>query len=129
MKARSIAERLVDWLSVRYVISDVDLARIPRTGPAILTLNHPFGILEGAVLAKLPGAASGRTSDSSPTAYSPRFPSCATWSFRWTRSPAAKRWPAMEPGCGGRWSTSKPAACSSFFRPARCRISAGAIAA
>ncbi len=49
----SIAERLVDWLSVSYAIPEVDLGRIPRSGPAILTLNHPFGILEGAVLAKV----------------------------------------------------------------------------
>ena len=52
-EGRSIAERLVDSLSVSCVVSDVDLARIPRTGATILTINHPFGILEGAVLAKI----------------------------------------------------------------------------
>src|SRR5436190_11543002 len=51
----SIAERLVDWLSVSYTVSDADLALIPRSGPALLTVNHPFGILEGAVIAKVLG--------------------------------------------------------------------------
>src|SRR5689334_4036952 len=49
----TIADRLLTLLSVRCAIDDVDLLRIPRTGPAILTANHPFGILEGAVLASL----------------------------------------------------------------------------
>src|SRR5205085_7219737 len=53
MQGGSMAELLVDWLCVSYEISDSDLARIPSSGAAILTLNHPFGILEGAVLAKV----------------------------------------------------------------------------
>ena len=50
---RSIADRLLDFLAVSYTASEIDLARIPRSGPAIVTVNHPFGILEGAVLAGL----------------------------------------------------------------------------
>src|SRR5258708_4307840 len=50
---RSIADRLLDFMAVTYTTSDVDLARIPKSGPAIMTANHPFGILEGAVLASL----------------------------------------------------------------------------
>jgi putative hemolysin len=49
----SIADRLLDVLAVSYTASDVDLARIPRKGPTIVTVNHPFGILEGAVLSSL----------------------------------------------------------------------------
>src|SRR3954463_4583725 len=49
----SIAERLLHFLSVRCAVDDVDLLRVPRSGPAIVTANHPFGILEGAVLATL----------------------------------------------------------------------------
>jgi putative hemolysin len=52
---RPIADRLLDFLGVTFTTSDVDLARIPNRGPAIVTVNHPFGILEGAVLASLLG--------------------------------------------------------------------------
>ena len=50
---RPIADRLLDFLGVTFTASDVDLARIPNRGPAIVTANHPFGILEGAILASL----------------------------------------------------------------------------
>ena len=50
---RSISDRLLDFLRVTYVASDIDLAHIPKTGPAIVTANHPFGVLEGAVLASV----------------------------------------------------------------------------
>src|SRR5690349_1063813 len=46
-----IAERLLDFLSVDCAVADADLQQIPRGGAAIVTANHPFGILEGAVLA------------------------------------------------------------------------------
>jgi putative hemolysin len=52
---RPIADRLLDFLGVTFTTSDIDLARIPNTGPAIVTANHPFGILEGAILASLLG--------------------------------------------------------------------------
>jgi putative hemolysin len=48
-----IADRLLDFLQVTYTASESDLLHVPRTGAAILTANHPFGILEGAVLASL----------------------------------------------------------------------------
>jgi len=54
-EGRSIADRLLDFLGVSYTASDIDLLHIPQTGPAIVTVNHPFGILEGAVLASLIG--------------------------------------------------------------------------
>src|SRR5205823_11841766 len=50
---RSITDRLLDFMAVSYSVSDVDLLRIPKSGPAIVTVNHPFGILEGAILASL----------------------------------------------------------------------------
>ena len=52
---RSISDRLLDFLGVTFSVSDVDLLRVPRTGPAILTANHPFGVLDGAVLASMLG--------------------------------------------------------------------------
>ena len=50
---RSIIDRLLDFLRVTYTASNIDLLRVPRSGRAILTANHPFGILEGAVLANM----------------------------------------------------------------------------
>ena len=52
-EGRSIVDRLLDFLAVTYTASEIDLARVPRSGPAIVTANHPFGILDGAVLASL----------------------------------------------------------------------------
>ena len=55
MGDRPIAERLLKYLSVRCAVADGDLRHIPRSGAAIVTANHPFGILEGAVLATVLG--------------------------------------------------------------------------
>jgi putative hemolysin len=48
---RPICERLIDHLEITYRASQRDQSHIPRTGPAVLVVNHPFGILEGAVIA------------------------------------------------------------------------------
>ena len=48
-----IAERLLDFLRVRCDVASADLARVPRSGAAIVAANHPFGVLEGAVLASV----------------------------------------------------------------------------
>ena len=44
-------ERLLALLDVSYSIAPDDLARIPATGPVVVTANHPFGFLEAAILA------------------------------------------------------------------------------
>jgi putative hemolysin len=49
----SLSERLLRHLQVAYRVSDKDQDHIPGKGPAVLVANHPFGILEGAVLATL----------------------------------------------------------------------------
>ena len=46
-----IPEQLLDKLAVTYRVSGLDLQQIPRTGATVIVANHPFGILEGAVLA------------------------------------------------------------------------------
>ncbi len=51
--AESISEKLLHQLAVTYRASDADLKQIPRSGATVIVANHPFGILEGAVLAAL----------------------------------------------------------------------------
>ena len=45
--------RVLEHLNVTYRLSREDMARIPRTGPVLLVANHPFGCIEGIVLAHL----------------------------------------------------------------------------
>ena len=52
---RPIADRLLDALGATFQVSDTDVARIPCTGAAIVTVNHPFGFLDSAVLVTLLG--------------------------------------------------------------------------
>lgn len=49
--AQAIPERLLQELCITYRLGDRDLQQIPRKGPVVVVANHPFGILEGAVLA------------------------------------------------------------------------------
>lgn len=51
--ARPIAERSLALLNVRPQISQRDLALIPKRGPVVAVANHPFGLIEGAILAAL----------------------------------------------------------------------------
>lgn len=44
-------ERLLAVLNVSPVISAADLALVPKQGPVVAVANHPFGLLEGAILA------------------------------------------------------------------------------
>jgi putative hemolysin len=50
---RSILENVLAEMRVEWRISEADLARIPENGPAVVTSNHPFGLLDGAVLGAL----------------------------------------------------------------------------
>lgn len=50
---RSILENVLSEMRVKYQVTEPDLARVPATGAAIVTANHPFGLLDGAVLGAL----------------------------------------------------------------------------
>lgn len=43
-------ERLLDSMKVRYSAAPADLKQIPVKGAAVVVANHPFGLLEAAVL-------------------------------------------------------------------------------
>src|SRR5690242_19591660 len=45
--------RLLSLLQVECRVPPEDLARIPASGPVVAVANHPFGLLEGAILAAL----------------------------------------------------------------------------
>jgi putative hemolysin len=44
---------VLDNLNIRYSISEEDRMRIPTRGPAIIVANHPFGAIEGIILAAI----------------------------------------------------------------------------
>jgi len=50
----SAIRRMLELLSVDYRVAPEEVERIPRTGPLIVTANHPFGLLDGAILARHP---------------------------------------------------------------------------
>jgi putative hemolysin len=45
--------RLLDDLQVRVNVTASDFKKIPKTGPVVVVSNHPFGILDGVMLADL----------------------------------------------------------------------------
>ena len=50
---RDFHEKLLEALRVHYEVSQGDLARIPPDGPVVVTSNHPFGAIEGIILATI----------------------------------------------------------------------------
>jgi putative hemolysin len=49
--------RILEELGIGWIANELDLARIPRSGPCIVVANHPFGAVEGLVLAAMLRAA------------------------------------------------------------------------
>jgi len=47
------AERFLRLLNVRTKVAEQDLALVPKHGPVVAVANHPFGLIEGAILAAL----------------------------------------------------------------------------
>ncbi len=54
--AGDFTQLALDILNVKYSIPPEDHARIPATGPVIVLANHPFGGIEGILLASLLGS-------------------------------------------------------------------------
>jgi len=50
-EVQPIQDRLLHRLAVTCRLAEQDLRHIPHSGPVVIVANHPFGILEGAVLA------------------------------------------------------------------------------
>ncbi len=48
-------ETILDVLNVACDVSELDLRRIPRDGPLIVVGNHPFGAIDGIILASILG--------------------------------------------------------------------------
>lgn len=51
--ASSILENLLREMEVEAKVDLTDLQRIPKTGPVVVVANHPYGMLDGAVLGAL----------------------------------------------------------------------------
>jgi putative hemolysin len=43
--------RMLEFLGVDYRVPAEELERIPKSGPVVVTANHPYGLLDGAILA------------------------------------------------------------------------------
>jgi putative hemolysin len=50
---RALTRRMLDELGVKLQIHEPDLERIPKSGPAVIVCNHPYGMLEGLILTQL----------------------------------------------------------------------------
>jgi len=48
-----IWERILRSLNVSYQVTPEDLANIPKSGPLVVVANHPYGGIEGVILAAL----------------------------------------------------------------------------
>ena len=46
-------DAVLDLLGVRYECDDAELLNIPQIGKAVVTANHPFGLVEGVILCSI----------------------------------------------------------------------------
>jgi putative hemolysin len=50
---RHFFDKMMDLGNIRYVVSGQDLSRIPKNGAVVVVANHPFGAIEGVILAAI----------------------------------------------------------------------------
>jgi len=46
-------KQVFELFNIHYQVADEELARIPRSGPLVMVANHPFGAIEGVIMAAL----------------------------------------------------------------------------
>src|SRR5215510_6938548 len=49
----NFVERILKALNISYQLESNDLRQIPRQGPVVVVANHPFGMVDGAILASI----------------------------------------------------------------------------
>lgn len=50
---REFLQQVFETFNIRYQVEAEELARIPRRGPLVVVANHPFGAIEGVIMAAL----------------------------------------------------------------------------
>ena len=46
-------DRVLETFNIRYRLSRDEMANIPKTGPLVVVANHPFGAIEGVIVAEM----------------------------------------------------------------------------
>lgn len=50
---QAFLKQVFETFSINYQVAEEELARIPKTGPVVIVANHPFGAVEGVIMAAL----------------------------------------------------------------------------
>lgn len=50
---QAFLQQVFELFNIHYQVADEELARIPRSGPLVVVANHPFGAIEGVIMAAM----------------------------------------------------------------------------